>query len=95
MRIHNVFHKDLLSPYAPDEIEGHTQPVPPPVVVDGDKEYEVDVIIDVKYIWGHLHYLVHWKGYSIAHDFWKPLEHVQHTAEALGEFYQECPDADR
>lgn len=93
MRIHDVFHKDLLSAYTPDEIEGRTQPAPPPVVVDGDKEYVVDLIMDAKRIRGRLHFLVHWKGYSSAHDFWEPLEHVQHAAEALEDFYQECPDA--
>ena len=95
MRIHDVFHKDLLTPYAPDEIEGRTQPPPPPVVVDGDNEYEVDLIMDAKQIRGRLHYLVHWKGYSSAHDSWEPSEHIQNATEALEDFYRECPDAAR
>ena len=95
MRIHDVFHKDVLSPYMPDEIEGRKQPAPSPVVVDGDTEYEVGMILDARRVRGRLQYKVHWKGYSNAHDSWEPAEHVEHATEALEEFYQECPGAER
>ena len=95
MRIHDVFHKDVLSPYMPDEIEGRTQPAPPPVVVDGDTEYEVGMVLDARRVREKLQYKVHWKGYSNAHDSWEPAEHVEHATEALEDFYRECPEAVR
>ena len=66
MHVHPVFHVGLLTPFTPDTIEGRVQPPPPPVIVDGDEEFEVESILDAKLERGKLKYLVHWKGYSAA-----------------------------
>ena len=41
MKIHNVFHASLLNEYQTD---GSVHPPPPPMLVDGELEYEVERI---------------------------------------------------
>jgi hypothetical protein len=40
MRVHNVFHVSMLKPYRRD---GSVQPPPPPDIIDGEFEYEVEM----------------------------------------------------
>ena len=47
MKIHPVFHVSLLEPAADDPYPGQTQSPPPPVIVDGDEEWQVDEILDL------------------------------------------------
>jgi len=44
-KIHNVFHASLLTPYIETEIHGKNFTEPPPDLIDGQEEYEVDDII--------------------------------------------------
>ncbi|ESK81895.1 hypothetical protein Moror_702 [Moniliophthora roreri MCA 2997] len=64
-RIHPVFHAGLLSPYKETDVHGPNFLEPPPDIVEGQEEYEVEAII------GHRpkkknqppkEYLVSWKG---------------------------------
>ena len=45
MKIHNVFHIDLLIPYVKTQAYGENYLQPPPEIIDGEEEYEVEVII--------------------------------------------------
>ena len=45
MKIHNVFHVDLLIPYQETDAYGTAYPQPPPELIDGEEEYEVEEII--------------------------------------------------
>jgi Chromo (CHRromatin Organisation MOdifier) domain len=69
-RIHDVFHTSLLTPYKETEEHGENFAQPPPELIEGQEEYEVEQIIDSRW-WGRgrkLQYLLQWKGYSCAHD---------------------------
>jgi hypothetical protein len=46
LRIHNVFHVDLLTPYHETKEHGANYTQPPPELIDGEKEYEVEEIIN-------------------------------------------------
>ena len=46
MKIHNVFHIDLLIPHCQTEAYGETYCQPPPELIDGEEEYEIEEIID-------------------------------------------------
>jgi hypothetical protein len=48
MRIHNVFHIDLLTPYKETEQYGPAFIPPPPDLIDGHEEQEIEAILDVR-----------------------------------------------
>jgi Chromo (CHRromatin Organisation MOdifier) domain len=86
--IHNVFHASLLTPYKETEEHGKNFEQPPPEVIEGQEEYEVEQIIDSRW-WGHgqrLQYLLRWKGYSRAHDSWQDAAEV-HAPRLVREYH--------
>jgi hypothetical protein len=88
MKIHNVFHVNLLSPYKVTEV--YREPyVCPSLIIKGEEEqYEINAILDMR---RHgkkktLQYLVHWKGYPHMDDSW--VNHKDLNApDLLKEFY--------
>jgi Chromo (CHRromatin Organisation MOdifier) domain len=71
--IHNVFHASLLSPYRETEAHGPNFSRPPPDLIDGEDEYEVERILDHR---RHrksrtLQYLIKWKGYPLSDSTWE------------------------
>jgi Chromo (CHRromatin Organisation MOdifier) domain len=87
MKIHDVFHVNLLSPYKETEAYGTLYTRPPPDIKEGKEEYEVEAILDMRRFsqWKKLQYLVHWVGYPHANDTWVNHEDL-HTPELLKEF---------
>ena len=87
MKIHNVFHMDLLLPYK--EMEQYGTPFTrPPLIIDSEEEYEIENILDARrHGWGRkLQYLIHWKGYPHSDDSW--IDHKDlHAPDHLKEFY--------
>jgi hypothetical protein len=65
MRNHNVFHVSQLDRYTPPVV-GQPPSEPLPTIVDksGEEEWEVDRILDSKWRYRKLHYLVQWAVYS-------------------------------
>jgi hypothetical protein len=100
MKIHNVFHVNLLEPYNLSTISGRTnEPIPPIEYEDElgntNLEFEVNEILDVKFIRNEVHYFVDWKGYGVAERTWEPLENLGNANEELNEFYIKYPNAIR
>ena len=64
MKIHDIFHMDLLLPYKEMEAYGMPFTCPPPII-DSEEEYKIEAILDARHKGqGHqLQYLVYWKGY--------------------------------
>ena len=77
------------------DAHGRNFPEPPPDLIEGEPEYEVDQILAVRRHGCNqdLQYLLHWKGYSQAHDSWEPAKNVT-TPELIKEFYEHNPDAE-
>jgi hypothetical protein len=46
LRIYNMFHVDLLTPYHETKEHGANYTQPPPELIDGEEEYEVEEIIN-------------------------------------------------
>eukprot|EP00877_Chromochloris_zofingiensis_P003160 jgi/Chrzof1/12845/Cz07g09130.t1 len=71
---------------------GRTQPPPPPDLVDGELEYEVEDIIE--YAWkgkGRARkrwYYVKWVGYGPEWNEWIPEENLANSADILQEFWR-------
>ena len=62
LRVHPVVNVRRLVKYR-EQVEGQKKIPPPPVKVDGEKEYEVEKILDRQEKRGKIRYLVKWKGY--------------------------------
>ena len=86
-KIHNVFHTSLLSPYTETDLHGPNYLQPPPDIVEGEPEYEVERILKSRRIGKNktLQYLIRWKGYSQAHDSWEPAKQV-HAPELIKQY---------
>ena len=88
-KIHDVFHVNLLTPYKETDMHGPNFVEPPPDLVDGEEEYEVEAILDSrKYGRGHKQqYLVKWKGYSNAKNQWVDAKDI-HAEQLLDQFWK-------
>jgi hypothetical protein len=82
-KIHNVFHISLLVPFHSTEAHGPSHPEPPPDIIGGEEEYEIEGIINHKVKRnGAVEYLVKWLGYDETKWFKEDeLEHSQETLE--------------
>jgi hypothetical protein len=86
-RIHNVFHASLLTAYHETPQHRPNYIKPPPELIEGEHEYEVEAIVN-HHLYGRkktLQYLLKWKGYSHADNMWEPADQVH--APALVESY--------
>ncbi|ESK95209.1 hypothetical protein Moror_4032 [Moniliophthora roreri MCA 2997] len=85
-KVHPVFHAALLSPYRRNEVHGRNFLKPPPDLVEGQEEHEVEAII------GHTpkrkpqRFLVSWKGYPSAENEWLWEEDFEHAKETLADY---------
>jgi len=76
--LHDVFHAQLLTPYRETEEHGANFEEPPPNVIEGEEEYEVEEVLASRRArqGKKLQYLLKWQGYSHAHDSWEPHDQV-------------------
>jgi Integrase zinc binding domain/Chromo (CHRromatin Organisation MOdifier) domain len=71
--IHPIFHNNLLTPYVETNAHGPNFTRPPPDLIDGEAEYEVEAIRSHRYFGKNkrLQYLLKWKGYPEADNTWE------------------------
>src|SRR5258707_1331067 len=80
-------------PYILDEIVEHPQPLQPgPITVDNQEEYKVEEILDSRFRWGKLWYLVKLIGWSHSDNMWLPHSGV-HAPAVVEEFHLQHPDS--
>ena len=82
-----VFHVDLLTPCCETPMHGHNYLHPPPDLVNGEEEYEVEHILGSRWHGsGHkLQYLVKWVWYPNSENQWVDKKDL-HTDQVLVEF---------
>ncbi|KAK7570621.1 hypothetical protein V3481_007378 [Fusarium oxysporum f. sp. vasinfectum] len=96
MKIHPVFHTNLLRPAANDPLPGQNLEPPPPVETEGVEEWEVEDIVDSR--WDRrgrggrprLKYTVKWAGYADPTEV--PAAYVENAAEIVANFHRRYPD---
>ena len=93
--IHDVFHASLLTPYKETEQHGPNFLEPPPEIIEGEPEWEVERILQERTFgrWKKKQYLVRWKGYSPAHDSWVSKDDI-HAPELIREFHRRSSNSD-
>jgi Chromo (CHRromatin Organisation MOdifier) domain len=81
-------------PYKETEEHGPNFAELPPELIEEQEEYEVEQVLALR-LYGHwkkLQYLIHWKGYSHAHDSWVSVDDV-HALDLVQAFHQDNPQA--
>lgn len=97
MKVHNVFHSNLLRPYTITSYPGQLIEPPPPVeTAENVLEYEVAAVIDSRNNsrTGRLEYLVEWLGYegTDEHVGWEPKDHLEGSVKLINGFHTRYPD---
>ncbi|ESK82005.1 retrotransposon nucleocapsid protein [Moniliophthora roreri MCA 2997] len=92
-RIHPVFHTSLLTPFKENDVHGPNFLEPPPDIVKGQEEFEVEAIIGhrpkgkkKRKIQKPTHYLMSWKEYNSSHNQWKRPSTLKHSMELYLEY---------
>ena len=90
--IHDVFHAGLLTPYHETSQYGPNHTRPPPDLVGGEEEFEVEAIMNHRHHGRarRLQYLVKWKGYPKADNTWEPVEQM-FAPELIRKYHLKCP----
>src|SRR6266498_1418186 len=89
-KMFNTFHTALLMPYKENDVHGPNFPYPPPDLVEGQEEWEIERIIRHKKQRGcqgtwQSKYQVKWKGYE---DMtWEPEENLKHTQDIIADYW--------
>ena len=89
MKIHPVFHVNLLIPFISTDEYGKAYSQPPPELIDGEEEYEVNEIIRhrTKGQSKEKEYFVSWIGYPASENSWVKAKDL-HTPELLAEYHR-------
>ncbi len=77
-------------PYKETPIHGTNFPEPPPDLIEGEPEWEVEQIVDTRHYRNQTQFLIKWKGYSDAHNSWEPEKNLKAT-ELVEEYYKHNP----
>ena len=95
VKIHPVFHANLLQHEADDPLPGqHPAPREPVEAEDGQREWYVNSILNSKYDRRFqpplLQYFVNWEGHN---PTWEPFNFLTNCQQALNEYHQAYPTA--
>ena len=93
MKIHPVFHISLLEPASTDPLPSQTQPPPPPIIVNDEPEWEVDEIVDSRFVGRTLQYLARWVGYDQL--TWEPANLFWNSPSVVKKFHASYPSKPR
>ena len=92
--VHPVFHISMLEPASPNTIPNRIQPPPPPVIVDGEPEFEISEVLDSKIDNRRkackLLYLIRWTGYEGTDEetLWILATKLDHASELVLDFHK-------
>ncbi len=92
-RIHNVFHASLLNLYHETNVHGPNFTRPPPDLIEGEEEFEVERIITHR-TFGRskrLQYLIKWKDYPESDNSWEPADQV-HAPDLVKHYHSAAKD---
>ena len=87
----------MLEPSTPNLFPAQEAIPEPPVILDGEPEYEISEILDSKIDKRHkckLQYLVRWTGYKGTEEetSWLPASELGHALEVISDFHQAYPE---
>jgi hypothetical protein len=89
-RVHPVVHVSELKPYhppLPNSVDAQVHNRPPPDIVEGVPEFEVEDILDSRVYRRQKQYLVKWRGYPEYDATWEPASCLTNCMEILDAFH--------
>jgi len=94
--VHPVFHVSMLEPATPNPFQQCSEPLPAPIIIDGEPEYEISKIVDSKIDCQRackLLYKVIWLGYEDTdnNSEWLPATELEHAKELVNDFHLKYP----
>ena len=77
-------------PYKETDLHRNNETRPPPDLVEGNEEYEVEAILSYRLHKNHeTTYLIKWKGYDSSENSWEPESNLTNAEEELND-YKRC-----
>jgi len=88
-QLHPVFNVVKLFAAPEDPILGRKlQALPPPIIVNREKEWEVEEILNSRWHQRRFQFLVKWKGFSREHNSWEVASDVK-APDLVAEYYRQ------
>ena len=100
MKIHDVFHPNLLQKTFADPLLGQQNDLAPPIIVNNKDEWEVNNILDAqkkkerKEVGGKIQFHVKWKRYDKNKEWYNVLG-FEHSKKVVNDFYNHNPTKPR
>ena len=85
-KIHPVFHISNMRRYVRSKEFSRVEKPPPPIMVDGEEEYEVEAILRHKGKGARRLYQVLWKGHPVTEASWEPESHLRNASSLLEDY---------
>ena len=91
---HDMFHVDLLTPYRETEFHGPNYNRPPPDLMGGEEQDEVEQVLDEHIFgrWKKKQYLVKWKRCPNSDNQWLDAKDMENAQELIAEFHNSHSD---
>ena len=67
---------------------GHAKATPPPIYMNGSKEYKVEAMLKEQKWKGQQQYLIKWKGYPLSECTWELADNLHNVQEAIQKYNQ-------
>ncbi len=94
MKIHNVFHPNLLQKALTDSMTNQVNEPPPPVIINNEEEWEVEDILDARSHRGKLQYRVNWVGWDEDRE-WYDTTRFENSPKIIENFHFRYPNKPR
>jgi len=85
IKIHSVVNVSRVRLYKP-QVEGQKKTPPKLVIIEGEKEFKVEKILNKRTVRGKEKFLVRWKGYTAEEDTWENRKNLKNAKELVEEF---------